>query len=209
MGRDDRESRLSRAIAGDRDAASALFFEYYDQLHAYISARISSRHQTLVAAEDILQETVIDACDSIHDASLHSEQDFVRWLKAIAEHRLLDAIAREDAWKRGGRMQRAPNESKDSSDRLINLLEEIECDTKTPSQKFSMAERTAALEAQIEQLPTHYREVVSMRYGLNGDESLGQQEIATRTGRTVGQVRMLLSRALQKLRDAMADSSLG
>jgi RNA polymerase sigma-70 factor (ECF subfamily) len=198
------DPRIAKGAAGDLDALSSLLMEEYDHLHAFLAAKISPRYQAVVTPEDVLQQVFAQVCREISAVSLNSDEAFASWLTAIAHHRLLDAIDREKAQKRGGGLRRMPGEVAGASGSLIDLLDAIDSGESTPSVKLSRCERLTALEAQLKRLDPRFREAISLRYL----EGLGRQEIADRLNLSADQVRKLLERALKKLRDALGDSPL-
>jgi RNA polymerase sigma-70 factor, ECF subfamily len=81
---------MRRAQAGDRQAYEALLFEVAALLRSFVRARIRQQD----AVQDIVQETLL----SIH-ADRHTydpARPFGPWLYAIARHRLLDFVRKQE-----------------------------------------------------------------------------------------------------------------
>ena len=198
------DSRLSAAVAGDRDALSELLLDHHDSLLLLVQRNLSAGHGPLISAEDILQEVLIRAFQGIGQFEPKSDHAFKRWLESIAEHCLIDMVRGEKAQKRGGGMRRVPNHVQNSSGSYENLLDAVSTGGSTPSVKLARQEAVAALVVGLANLPAQQRQAVELRY-LHG---LSRDEIAAKIGLSVDQVRGLLQRGLDGLRDALGQASL-
>jgi len=193
---------IARAVAGDEDALVELLLAHHDRLAQHISQKLPVAMQAVIDADDVLQQTYIDAFVAIGRLELRSEKAFFRWLATIADHRLVDAVKSLKRKKRGGDLQRVyPGGQSSSMNDLLALLSDS---IKTPSKQAARNEGIQALESALGGLPEDYRQAVRLRY-LEGK---GIEEIAAEMGRQPDAVRGLLYRALKKLRDAMGQSSL-
>jgi RNA polymerase primary sigma factor len=69
-----------------------------------------------------------------------------------------------------------------------------------PEEEVTVALRDSALRRALEELPSEEREVVALRYGVNGhSEPVGIREASRRLGRTQPETRKLEERALERL----------
>jgi len=116
---------------------------------------------------------------------------FFRWLRAIAERKLTDAIRARRAAKRGGGRQQAQTERSS----VVGPLQLVACDLRTPSRSVARQEAVLGIQAALERLPADYREALRLRYM----EGLDVAETAERMRRGAGAVRTLCWRALRTL----------
>jgi len=204
MSQADQQDLLQRAVRGDQAALEQLLLAHYDRLHRFLAKKLPISLRAKLDAEDILQQTYIEAFRDFPALRLDSPESLKRWLTSIADHRLLDAIKTVRRKKRGGEHRRVNAADQAATTTMADLLELLAGDDRTPSQQAAGAEGVKALQLQLAGLPEEYREVVRLRH-LEG-KSL--EEVARATGQTVDQVRGLLYRAKKKLRDGMGRSSL-
>jgi RNA polymerase sigma-70 factor (ECF subfamily) len=199
----DSQQLLAAAVAGDQAALERLLFESYDLLHAHVASRISPQYRGLIDPEDILQQTLFEAFRDVGRFRPESPEAFTRWLKAIAEHRLLDAIKSLRRKKRGGDARKVEAAS-DGQNSAVNLLAELAADGPTPSRVVAQEEAIALLQVNLARLPEQYAAALRLRY-LQG---LSEEEAAAQLNQTPDAIRGLCHRGKKKLREAMGQSSL-
>lgn len=186
--RDSQDLFLRKARGGDRKAFESLLEACRAELEKYARARIGEHLRSRVEIDDVLQETFTRAWESIGRVQWTGQDTFLRWLKGIARHVILQQAERAK-----------PSE-------LIYLAEEPCADEPSPSRSLRREERFARLKEAVDRLPPEYREAVFL-VRLKGLEI---KEAAGRMGRTPKAVTHLLSRGLKKLRELLADTeSLG
>lgn len=195
------EGLLSKAIDGDQDALAELLSQHGSSLEAYIEPKISNRHQSVLSAEDVLQETFADAFLDIGRFVPQGDGAFPAWLKKLADRNLIDAIRMLDAEKRGGQRRRIEPVNRDES--LTSLYEIVAATTSTPSRGVARGEAKSAITRAIEQLPEGYRRVVEM-YDIEG---LSVAEVVEALKRSPGAVFMLRARAHRRLAELMGTAS--
>ncbi len=93
---------LQRARGGDEQAYDELFARVAPRILLYVRLRLGKRLGSQVEAEDVLQETYLEAHRAF--SSLRSDHPgaFVRWLCTIADNRLSDLADHHGAKKRSG-----------------------------------------------------------------------------------------------------------
>jgi RNA polymerase sigma-70 factor (ECF subfamily) len=193
---------VESAARGDPDAIAQLLEESAAALRGSLAGAIPPRWQALLAVDDVIQETYIDAFLDIGHFDPHGEGSFLAWLLTLAKRNLLDALRMLDAEKRGRNRRRlVPLGGEDS---FLALYEELVYSRSTPSQNVARSEAAAMLRRAIEQLPDSYRTVIQL-YDLEGRSAA---EVATAMNRTIGAVFMLRGRAHRHLRVAMGTASL-
>jgi RNA polymerase sigma-70 factor (ECF subfamily) len=200
---DAQSDLIERARAGDRASLQQLLWEHYNQLVSFLSPRLSGNLQRMVAVEDVIQETFIQAIRDIANCQANSQQSFAAWLSAIAEHRLHDIIKTLYRRKRGGDRRQVEGFVNQSADRLVELVELISDHRSTPGRALTRDEATQAIRVGIAALPEDQREAIRLRF-LDGRSI---EETAARLGRTAAAVNGLVRRAKESLRSTLLESS--
>lgn len=195
---------IDRAVNGDRAAIEQLLWANYDSLAQHISLRLPAAIQGVVSAEDILQQTFVQAFRHIGGFAARSSAAFAVWLRTIADRVLQDVLRSSSRKKRGAgrtQLQRTPLWTAETATNLLDVV----CRTdSTPSQSAARHEACQRIQVALAGLPDDYQDAVRLRF-LEGK---GLEEIANEMGKPTGAVRGLLDRAKKKLRAAMGRSSL-
>lgn len=165
---------LANVVAGDAAAVRTLLDHAGDVLYGFIYARVGG---DAAAAEDIVQETFLEAVRSAHtfrgDAALRT------WLCAIARRRLAryyEAERRQELSQSG-----------------LRLVED------DPADESADIERRDEIVRALGTLPPLHRQVLVLKY--LDDRSV--EDIAAEVGRSRVQVQSLLQRARTGLRRAL------
>ncbi len=175
---------VRKAQGGDRDAFERLVEEHKARLLALVRHRLGINLRGRVEAEDIAQETVLKAFQSIGRFRYQGEDSFFRWLGGIAENSLLDLADRR---------RHKPH---------LRLDRDVPAEIVSPSKALRRDERFDRLEKALEGLSPEHREVIL----LARVESLPVQQIAKRMNRSRNAVGQLLWRALAKLRESFGET---
>ncbi len=173
---------IDAARKGDREAFDGLAECVRVRLAALVRSRLGDRLRS--EAEDVLQETLLRAFQSLDRFEWQGEGSFFRWLSTIAEHVILNAARHE-------RRHRSLRLDRDRAD-----------DAPSPSKGLLRDERFERFEQAVQSLSPTYREVIL----LARIEGLSVKEISKRMGRSEDAVMQLLSRALRKLRAAFGET---
>ncbi|MEW2049738.1 sigma-70 family RNA polymerase sigma factor [Streptomyces sp. NPDC005476] len=170
---------VARARNGDREAFAALYDEHYRVVYRFLLIRTRNRH----LAEDLTQEVFTRALRRI-DAYTWQGRAFAAWLITIAKNLHLDELScgRTRLETPVGEI-RDPQEHGRGADALA--LRELEA-----------VEAHETLRTVLHTLNAHQRHCVELRYL----DELTAEETALAMGRSVGAVKTLTYRALQKLR---------
>ena len=177
------EELFWRAGAGDRAAFETLAGEERPRLEAHIRSRLGGALRRNVDPEDIVQETLLRAFQSIPEMEWRGEAAFRSWLRTTAEHVLLKAAQSN---------RRTPSP----------LDPEVPTDDPSPSRVQVRNERFERLRQAIVGLSPDYRQVIV----LARIERLRIREIAKRMERSEDAVKQLLARALRKLKESFGDT---
>lgn len=186
---------LPRAVAGDRDAIEQLLVVRCEELLRYVQRKLPTSLNARIDAEDVLQQTYLEAWKAIGRFEPRGPRAFFAWLRTIAERKIIDAT------RRAGReevLPQAPASPADSS--ISNQIERnVVSDGPGTGTKAMRGEMRGAFHVALATLPANYREVVELRY----IQDLPLEEVATRLGITEGAARGLCHRARQALREAI------
>ncbi len=175
---------LTRARAGDRDAADRLFEAAAERVLVYVRARLGPTLAARVEPLDVLQETYAEALRSLDRFEEAGAGSFARWLCRIAEHRLLDLAKRERAVKRDRRALPASR-----------LLERARASRTGPLTAAARIERDEHLAQALEELEEEERAAILARHF----QGRTLEETARDLGRSVSALRRLLGRAMARL----------
>jgi len=193
-------SLVERAAAGDAVAATVLLTRSHAELRRFIASKIPRDLQSLVDADDVLQDTKINAYRNLHRFEHRGGDSFDRWIATIALRRLRNEIQRHRALKRGGGradVSSIPDQS------IVAMLDLMAGPEKTPSRRVARQEALNAVSAALELLPEHYRQAVQLVY-LDG---LSHEEAAKRMGRTASAVHNMCHKAKRRLVETLGSRS--
>ncbi len=180
----ENEQLISEARNGNREAFNTLAERFRSSLQTIVEQRLGGYLRHKIEADDVVQESLFKAFQSIRLFEYRGPDSFLHWLRGIAENVLL-------YWAR-------ENKRKD----LLPLLTEAAGKNVSPSKAMRQEERFRRLERAVSELSTDERQVIlSARV-----EGLPMKEVAKRLNRSPAAVRQLLWRSLQKLRGSFGDT---
>ncbi len=166
----EQDAGLVVRAKADRQAFAPLYARYVDAVYRYCYRRLGSRE----AAEDATSEVFYKALAALHD---YRDGSFPAWLMTIAHNVVVD-----------GFRQRRPEEP-------LGPDFEPRDEAASPEDAALASEQSLSLRALLARLPEDQRRVLELRLaGLTGPE------IATVLGRSLGSVKMLQFRAVERLR---------
>lgn len=174
---------------GQRQSASesddplivSLYQQHALSLMTYVRRHVPSRED----AEDIVLEVFLAALQQ-HKLSHISAEKQLAWLQRVAYHKCVDC------------QRRAASRPAVSLEEAAETL--LANETQSPDQLAVRHEEDALLRQQLGRLPAQYQVILQLRFA-NG---LRCTEIASRLHKSEGATRMLLSRALNTLRELYA-----
>jgi|GEM_PF-941432 len=187
------DSVTSHAATGVLDMQQLAQFR--DELEAAAAMMLSSQLRQKFDPGDLVQETLSAAAEHWADFRGASAFELRAWLKQILSSRV-SSMVRRFRFAAARDVSREQTLDRPISDSGPTLADRIVSDWSTPSSPTQRIELTRAINAALQQLPDDYRLVLT----LHSLQELDWPEVATRMKRTVGSVRMLWARALQKLR---------
>ncbi|MCA9137884.1 MAG: sigma-70 family RNA polymerase sigma factor [Planctomycetales bacterium] len=151
---------------------------------------------------DIVQQTLVDAWRGHEKFRGTTQAERLAWLRTILKRTLIryDRDQLKTAKRGLGREQQLQA----ALDRDSMALEQLAIGREpNPRSVADKAEQTLRLAAALDQLPSDYREVLSLRH-IDG---LSHDQIAKRLGRSTAATRMLWIRALEKLKTIYGQST--
>lgn len=199
---DEHRELIDLIRSGDQDAFARYLGIRTPQLLGFIEKKMGTTLRRKIEAEDILQEVGMDCVKALNAVDL-TDRDPFSWMCQMAERRIIDAhrhhvqaqkrsAEREVALQAGGGNEDGGN----FADLLVRSMT-------TPSQAFSRDQKEFRLLRAVQSLPEDQREAIRLRY----IEKQGSKEIAEQLGKSDGAVRVLLTRTLKKLQDALSDDT--
>lgn len=180
---------IERIKRGERDAFTPLFEKYRPRLAVLIHYRMGPRLRGSLEADDLLQETFLQAYRQFDHFAYRSPGSFFRWLARIAEHVIVDAARYEGRDKRDAG-ERVPLRSESHPSGIEPV------DTETPSRLLTESEAVLRLMRKLDALPEQYRQAIV----LAKVEGLSTQEMAEKMGKSREATALLLHRALKQFR---------
>jgi RNA polymerase sigma-70 factor (ECF subfamily) len=198
---DSPERLLEEARAGCRDALGRLLELYRNYLRLLARTQIDLALRVRLDPSDLVQETLLEAHRDFRQFAGSSEKELVAWLRRILVRNLADQVKRHKAQARNWGRQESLEALLDRSSSAAE--EALAKGISTPSAQAARREQGVLLADALARLPPDYREVIVLR----NLEHLKFDDIAARLGRSAGAVRMLWSRALEKLGRLMEDRS--
>jgi RNA polymerase sigma-70 factor (ECF subfamily) len=164
-------------------------------------AHVDPRHPSRIEASDLVQQTLLEACQQQNQFRGQSDAELAAWLKQMLVHNLADALRGCARAKRDVRLERPlVTAIEDSFSRAEDWLAAIQS---SPSQQAIRVEESLRLADSLALLPDDQRQSVVLHH-LQG-WSLAQ--MAEYLGRSESAVAGLLHRGLKKLRRLMAEGS--
>jgi len=137
-----------------------------------------------------------EALGELERFEYRGESEFRSWLYTVAKRKLATRYHYHIAQKRDvGREIPLPTQENDDASRVVVDLADSYAALCSPSKQFAAQQFADQIEEAFAELPEHYREVIL----LSRSEGLSHEQIAQRMNRSLGSVRMLLSRALAEL----------
>jgi RNA polymerase sigma-70 factor (ECF subfamily) len=192
---DDLIERLRR---GDATAIAEFLALRHTDLIAFIERRLGAALRRKIEPDDIFQEVSAEAVRGINEAGLGDRDPFA-WMCQLSERRIIDAHRHFFGAQKRNAAREVPLSSGSDADRP-GFINELVASMTTPSEAFSRKGRELQLQQALATLPEEQREALRLRYV----EGLATKDIAERTGRTDGAVRVMLSRSLAKLQRMLA-----
>lgn len=196
------EQLLRLAQAGNGPALGQLLELYRHYLALLARFHLGRRLQAKVDASDLVQEAFLEAHRDFAQFRGATERELVSWLRHILASNLANLTQRYwGSQCRDVRLERQLAVELDQSSQVLDrgLLAR----QSSPSEHAARREQAVLLADALAQLPADYQEVILLRHV----ERHKFEEIAVRMGRSAGAVRMLWTRALERLQRVLEVAS--
>jgi RNA polymerase sigma-70 factor (ECF subfamily) len=193
---------IREAKAGDRPSLEQLLLVHYEDLTSFLTQRLREAKPGMLSVEDLVQQTMMQVFRDIKRLEARPGINFSAWLKAIANHRILDEIRNKRRQKRGGEWQRRWGIETDSGN-VLNPIDAAPATDNSPSRSASRHEKWQKLIELMQQLEPDQRQAIRLRFL----EGLSIEEIAVAMDKTTGSIRGLLHRGKAALRTLLGSAS--
>ena len=183
---------MRRARRGDSAASHALFARHLPELRRRVRRRLPPALRPRVGDSDVVQEACVAAFQRLHEFDDRGDGSFLRWLRKILDHKLVDEVRRHVGAERRDlrREVRVATGEEPSARRRKG---------RSPPSEVVAAEEQEAVRRAMTELPSHYRAVLRWIH----HEGLTAAEAGVRMGRTPDAARKLYARALARLADRL------
>jgi len=194
---------IQQAQGGSTESLGKLLDRYRNYLKFLASSRISALVRVRAGSSDVVQEVGLQALKSIGQFRGATEKEFLAWLRSVLASRLSRLMEqhvgaeRRDV-RRELRVEALAHDLENSTVRLEELLADR---VETPSSKLIKEETIVVVTDILASLSREYREVICLRHL----EGLAFPQVAERLNRSPGATRMLWFRAIELLRNELAE----
>ncbi len=178
---DDQADLVQRVAKGEADAIIELYNTYVNRIYISVYNQVDRNQQ---AAQDITQDIFIAAIGSAKNYNGKSAPN--TWLYAIAHHKVADYYRRKKIHDRRFISR---------SEQLENILKSV----KGPDDVESGSIQKLYLQAMLQNLPLHYRQVLLLKY----IDRMSVSDIAAIMGKSIKSVEGILSRAKEALKQQL------
>jgi RNA polymerase sigma-70 factor (ECF subfamily) len=149
-------------------------------------------------ASDLVQETLLKACQHFDQFRGSTPGELRAWLREILLHCLADFIRHHrHTAKRGGAAEVRLDGRSSSADAGIVLSAE----TPTPSKELIAGETADSVRRALDRLPPDYRQVILLRY----QDELSFIEIGRRMDRSQNAAQKLFTKAILRMREELKE----
>lgn len=194
------ESLVNDVIHGNRESLGVLFAHYRDRLWRIVNFRLDQRLIGRVDADDILQESYMNAEKRIEHFLHDSPEGFFIWLRLIVNQTLIDVHRRHLGTKsRDAKRERSAAGSWSSTSTSFSLSHHLLGHLTSPSQAAVRAELSDQLHLALESMSELDREVLALRHfeELSNVETakvldISEQAASVRYVRAIGRLRKIL-----------------
>lgn len=194
----DIQQLTEAAARGDRGAVDQLLQRYLPELQAFVAKRAGRPIREQESSADIVQSVCREVLQHADRFRHPSELAFKQWLYTTALRKISSRVDFYRAQKRDhGRVEPfSPGSVDEAASHVLDFYQSFS----SPSRHLMLQEEVARIEAAFEHLTEEQRQVVTMAHVLG----LSRAEIAERIGKSEGNVRVLLHRALARVSELLS-----
>lgn len=184
---------LQAARAGSAEALGRLLEGCRAYLLLVANRQLDPDLHAKGGASDLVQDTFLEAQHDFPRFQGRTHQDLLNWLRGILRHNLADFRRRY----RDRAARQIGQERPLDAGGLAELRNQLVADPPAPDGRAVAAEEVEAVQRAVAQLPEDYRRVIALRH----EQGRSFDDIAREMGRSVGAVRKLWFRAVERLRE--------
>lgn len=194
------ESRaIDRATQGDERALAELFSHYHSRLQRIAAFRLHPKLRSRVDADDILQESYLNAAQRLGRIMHDSPRSFFIWLRMILSQTLTDVHRRHLGAQMRDASREAVKWASEGDSTSYSLTHHLVGHLTSPSQAALRRELADRIDSALAEMSELDREVLAMRHF----EELSNVEIAHALEITEQAAAMRYIRALGRIRDIL------
>ncbi len=182
---------IDEARNGSREAFAELVAPYTQRVQSLTHRLLGGHLKRLVDVEDLSQETLLRAFQSIRQFRGDNAEAFWCWLKTIVDH-----VVKDQARRQKVRQDFSPAQNSIDQRESACLEEFLVAKDQTPSKILRRKERFERLDQAFSSLSSDHRKV----FRLARVQGLPIKEVARLMGRSPQAVSMLLLRAALELK---------
>jgi len=185
MDRQESAALLRQAKDGKPEALDLLYERVAVRLLAFIRLRLGRTLRSQLESRDILQATLLKSFEHFAQFEQSDTGSLMAWLARIAENEIRDRADFHARQRRDARLE-VPLETGQLP---------VPASMRSVLSELILDERAQQIEAALEGIEPHYREVIVLR----SYEELSFREIGARLGKSEDACRMLYARAMAAL----------
>ncbi len=191
---------LGLAREGRPHALGQLLELYRNYLELLARLQISRRLRGKIDADDLVQDTLLEAYEAFAQFRGTTEAELAGWLRKILTSNAVSLARRfYGTQRRDVRLERELAEELEQSSAVLDRG--FTAPQSSPSQQAAKREQAVLLADALKRLPKDYREAIILRQL----EGLSFPEVAQRMERSLDSVKKLWMRALTRLRQVLED----
>jgi RNA polymerase sigma-70 factor (ECF subfamily) len=192
---------LARSRQGDRAALEQLLVQELPRLRAFVRLNVDPLVRARESCSDLVQSVCRELLGNLGELEDRGPQAFRAWLFAWTLHKIRDRRKFHLAERRSPAREVPLAQAAGSS----AGPEPCYASAFSPSRVAIAGETAQRLEAAFDRLPESYREILA----LSRIAGLSHAEIAERTNKSVGNVRVTLHRAVARLATVLEEMDEG
>jgi RNA polymerase sigma-70 factor (ECF subfamily) len=185
---------IQQARGGSVAALGSLIEHSRQYLLAVANHELPRELRGKLGASDLVQDTAFEIQGDFGRFSGERQEEFLAWARGILIHNASNARRQ---YRETAKRQVSREVSLDDDDSWLKA--DLVAREAPPAAAALVSERSALVEAAVERLPTHFREVVYLRHR----DRCSFAEIGQKLGRTSEAVRKLWQRAIERLSDEL------
>ena len=190
----EEESEMIRRIPEDENARKTLI-EHNLRLVVYIAKRFEN---TGVGIEDLVSIGTIGLIKAINTFKQDRNIKLATYASRCIENEILMYIRKNAGTRAEISIDEPLNTDWDGNELLLSDI--LGSDEESMSYEIEVMEERAAIRRAVAELSDREREIIELRYGMNGKRELTQKEVADKLGISQSYISRLEKKILERLR---------